>query len=956
MAKQTVALVNFNRGVVDREVLNRIDIDRIGVSAEMQTNWIPSQLGPMTFRPGTKAVGYTDDLNDESFFIPFIFSTEDVAIIELGGDRAAFRDRDGVRIADSGNNAAELLDPHFEAGASVASNAGWSDISDSGGGVLFAVDLAILYYPALTVSDTEFGLYGTRYDAGRIEQELTITDDSITQYLRIIVSKNYMPITLYVATTTAGEPTFLKRTTLESGSHLIGFNVDPGTTSVFVTFEYYGDGMAVIDYCQVITQSTNSEFELDLSDVGIDCDIAPRSMRYVQSGDVVYVSNIGDYDKNRTFTRGRTPTNPRDKGILFKVQRRPLNSWSVVHYQPENGPFQLINTTNVTMTVTAAIDPNHVMITPSREIFSENMVGSLIAVESVGQLYNGSLTGADQWVGELRVTGVGDDREFNYAVSGTWSGTVRLQRSVGVPGAWTDINNGTTVNTTGTFNDGLDNTIVYYRVGIKAGEYTSGTADVQIDMPTGSVRGIGRVVFVDYESGVSSKLSAVCVTIKPFGPSGSSENWQLGTWSYPNGFPSAPELFEGRLWWCGEDRVIGSVSDNYESFDDFVEGDSGPIQRSIGYGPVETLRWMKGAQRLYLGGQTAEHVIKSSSFDEPVTPTNFSLKQASNVGSCDTDAIFVDSGIIFGQRGGRRVYELSIKDNAVESQNLDLSLLCPSVLSGRVKSMALQRTPETRVWVVLEDGTMALLCYNRLEEIRAWVPLTLTSRMKARSVFVLPGVEDDRVFVQAEIVDPGAVDDGRHVLMYFAQESECLCGDKTFNMDCCEESTSLTPVSVGSFPRAPTGTQVMLWADGEYRGLKTIDGVGQVDFGASYTNWVMGLPYEGFYKSSKLAYGVGPGSVALMQRQKVYQIGLSLLNTHQLGLQYGPDFDNLDPLPEVDDAASDGIVPEVWDELSHDMIGFAGSWTTDSRICLKAASPYCATVAAVTFIIDTKDK
>lgn len=47
----------FNRGVVSRYALARIDLKRLALSADEQTNWMPRTAGPMTLRPGLKHLG-----------------------------------------------------------------------------------------------------------------------------------------------------------------------------------------------------------------------------------------------------------------------------------------------------------------------------------------------------------------------------------------------------------------------------------------------------------------------------------------------------------------------------------------------------------------------------------------------------------------------------------------------------------------------------------------------------------------------------------------------------------------------------------------------------------------------------------------------------------------------------------------------------------------------------------
>ena len=66
---------------------------------------------------------------------------------------------------------------------------------------------------------------------------------------------------------------------------------------------------------------------------------------------------------------------------------------------------------------------------------------------------------------------------FNISISGTWDGTVTVQRSFDGGSTWYDV----ATWTANTEEYGLEpERGVQYRVGIKAGEYGSGTANVRL--------------------------------------------------------------------------------------------------------------------------------------------------------------------------------------------------------------------------------------------------------------------------------------------------------------------------------------------------------------------------------------------------------------------------------------------------------------------------------------------
>ena len=91
------------------------------------------------------------------------------------------------------------------------------------------------------------------------------------------------------------------------------------------------------------------------------------------------------------------------------------------------------------------------------------------------------------------------------------------------------------------------------------------------------ITGIAKVTAITDASNVTA------VVVKAFGGTDASADWAEGEWSDERGWPTSVSFYEGRLFWAGKDKIIGSVSDSFYSFDATTEGDSGPINRSIGY-------------------------------------------------------------------------------------------------------------------------------------------------------------------------------------------------------------------------------------------------------------------------------------------------------------------------------------------------------------------------------------
>lgn len=887
MGKQNASILAFNRGVVSPLSLARVDIERLALAAETQTNWMPRTLGSMMLRPGSE---YISSTNSDALaeLIPFIYSTTDTANIEITD--SVMRVYVDDELVSRGNVSSAFTNGTFDSDLT-----GWTDDDDSGATSAWATG----GYMSLT---------GTGFNSAIRYQEVTVglTDQNDEHALRIVVERG--PVILKVGTT-AGDDSYLSET-LKTGTHSLTFTP---SGNFFVEFSNAKKYAVLVDSVSVESAGTMS-----LPVPWGESDLP--NLRWDQSADVVFVACSG-YKQRR-------------------IERRSTNSWSVVEYEPDDGPFFSYNQSDIRLTPSDI--SGDITLTSSRSFFKSGHEGALFRIDSVGQKVEESLTGEDQFSGEIRVTGVGSTRNFVITRSGTWSATITLQRSVSEPGAWVDVTT-YTGNGTSNYNDALDNQIIYYRIGIKAGDFTSGTADVSLEFSGGSRTGVVRI------TAISTASIAIARVIVDLGGTDASSAWAEGMWSDYRGFPTAVALYEGRLWWAGKDRIWGSVSDEYESLDDEVSGDSGPIIRAIGAGPVDVINWLLPLQRLIVGTDSAEKSARSTSFDEPLTPTNINLKDASTQGSSFVAPVKIDSRGVFVQRSGNRVYLMGYDIQTNDYQTTELSLLAPHIGKPSVVKVVVQRQPDTRIHCVRSDGKVAIHVFDPVEAVSCWILYETDGEVE--TAVVLPGSEEDSVYYVVKRTINGST---VRYLEKWAKESECIGGATNKLVD------SFTSYVNDAFPTTSLaaahlkGETVSVWGNSKYLGDYIVDSTtGLFTLDEEVTEAYYGLPYTADYKSAKLAYAADKGT-ALCQPKKVDRIGLILWETHKDGIKYGPDFDNLDSLPLVEDGATvaDDTVYASYDE---EMFTFNGEYDTDSRLCLRAQAPLPCTVLAAVLSVKTND-
>jgi hypothetical protein len=880
------ALLSFNRGLVSRLALARIDLKRTGLSAETQTNWIPRVLGSMMLRPGTGYIGATKS-NSAARIIPFIFTTSDRILLEL--TTTALRVWDTYAVITRPTVSATITNGTFNTDLT-----GWTDYDESGATSVWATG----GYMSLT---------GTGVNSAIREQAVTVNETGTEHGLAIRVERG--TVTLRVGSTSGGAE-FLSDTVLREGYHSI--SVTP-TGNMYIRVSNATKYASLLDSIDI-----EAAGEMSVTTPWTASDL--QNIRVDQSGDVVFVA-CKDVQQ-------------------YRIERQASRSWSVVKYPAEDGPFGLANTGPARITPSALT--GDITLTATEDLFTAGNVGGLYQLSSNGQQVTASISTEDTWSNHIRVTGVGaSQRQFSFTFTGTWVATVTLQRSVGEPGDWVDVAT-YTVNTTVNFNDGLDNQIIYYRLGIATGDYTSGTVEIDVNYTAGSITGIVRV------TGYTDAKTVSASVLVDLGGTDSTDDWAEGSWSDRRGWPSSVAFHDGRLWWAGKDRMWGSVSDGFSSFDSSVEGDSGPIQRSIGAGPVDTINWLESTTHLLVGAEGAELAARSSSLDEPLTPSNFGLKPVETLGSASVGAIRVGTSVVFIQRNGSRVYELTY--DGYNYATSDLTGIVPEIGFPSFTRAAVQRQPDTRIHFVRSDGKVAILVYDKLEEVTCWVIYETDGLVE--DVTVTSGTEEDEVYYLVNRTINGAT---KRYIEKWALESECQGGAVNKCMDSHITYSGASTTAISGLDHLE-GETVVVWGNTKDLGSYTVTS-GAITLTEAVTSAYIGLSYTAQFKSAKLATAVATqqNPAPLTQRKRIDHLGLVLADVHYQGLKYGTSFDTLDNLPLVE-AGVEIAADTVHTDFDTDSFELNGTWETDTRLCLQAQSPKSCTVLAAVIGISSHDK
>ena len=347
-------------------------------------------------------------------------------------------------------------------------------------------------------------------------------DAGVEHGLNIHVSRG--PLSLRVGSTSEDDD-LIGETILNTGYHNLAITPD---NTFYISIQNDDDVVKIIE-------------TMSLSDTGTVEITTPWAasglgdIRHDQSADVVFVDASG--------------IKP------YKIERRASGrSWSVVENSPYRGPFKSASTISAKLSLDAV--RGNTTVRSDTPFFKASHVGALFSIIHEGQGGNYFLGAKEEHTDPIKVSGLSDtgigglgERTISWAITGTYVGTLQLERSFDGP------DNGylvvQAVSGSGSYQDEADNVEVWYRVRLSA--LTSGGPVVALTYEGGFREGIIRT------TGFLDNQAMECEVLEPFSDTGGSENWAEGAWSDVQGYPTAVAFHEGPIIPRGGKLIFGGA-------------------------------------------------------------------------------------------------------------------------------------------------------------------------------------------------------------------------------------------------------------------------------------------------------------------------------------------------------------------------------------------------------------
>lgn len=360
----------------------------------------------------------------------------------------------------------------------------------------------------------------------------------------------------------------------------------------------------------------------------------------------------------------------------IKMLKRYANaSWALEELELLSGPFCAMNSTQTAMTASALTGT--ITLTSDGDVFSSNDVGRLVRLRG----YDGN---EKVWTSGVSVTN-GDvfmsDNKFYVALNSGTSGSKKP------------------VHTEGIRSDG----------GVRWAYLHDGSGVVKITAYTNA-----------------RSVTATVLKRLPEAACDGTVYWELGVLNKGENYPKSGAFFRNRFAFLINTKtgplVCLSKSGDYNNFADIEFGET-TAESAITVPVINTEfnegKWLFAGDVLFVGTGASEFYIDAVSSSSPMANDNIKICEISRVGSKAIMPVKVGAHVLFVDRYGLSLRDLSYNYYSDGYDEMDISILGKHLFSSRIVAIAYQETPDKILWCLTGDGTLAAMTFSAEQEVVA---------------------------------------------------------------------------------------------------------------------------------------------------------------------------------------------------------------------------------------------
>lgn len=427
-------------------------------------------------------------------------------------------------------------------------------------------------------------------------------------------------------------------------------------------------------------------------------------------------------------------------------------------------------------------------------------------------------------------------------------------------------------------------------------------------------------------------------------------------------YPSSVTFFEERLVFAGTNaapqKIFFSKSGDFEDMTTGTNATDG-MTFTIGSDQVNAIKYIKGLRTLLIGTTGGEFVATASSSAEPITPTNIQIKRQAGYGTSDVDALLAGNRILFVQRAGKKVRELTYDYDTDGYVAPDLTILAEHIGGSGVgtgfTAWTYQQEPDSIVWVVRSDGVLCGMTYQRSENVVAWHRHILGGAFSSGSAVVesvaaisntlTTSKGEDTLYMIVKRTINGGTKRYIEYLQPFDYASDI---EDAWFLDSGLSYSGGATTTLSGLDHLE-GQTVSILANGSTHADKTVSS-GSITLDRSVTKAIVGLKYTSALQTMRIESGSADGS-AQGKVKRIHEVTARFFET--VGAEIGSSSSQTDLIPFRDSSMAMDTAVSLF--TGDKQIEFASDYETDGFVYIQQQQPLPLTVTALFPQLNTYD-
>ena len=591
-----------------------------------------------------------------------------------------------------------------------------------------------------------------------------------------------------------------------------------------------------------------------------------------------------------------------------------------------NGWVKILYTGNKELTPSGT--QGDITLTSNKNIFASSKPGTYIKLKQ--EIASKTVSTSNGTTERVRV-----GENWKVISHGTWSGSFAIEKSDDGE-SWKEYRKYTSKDDYNPSESGSVTEPVFLRA---VCTITSGTCTVDLTAMAYNAEGVVKLTEITSDSTAKAHVE------KELGSTDMTTNFLWGAWSEEFGYPQTLCFFQDRLCFGGTKKqpymVWMSRTGDYGNFS--VEKASGTVTDDSAVALAFVSR--KQFKILHLIASTDLIVLTAGnewtvSGSDTVTPSKAVPKMQTTRGCSTVEPLMIGGRIVFVQGRGSTVRDMAYSYETDSYGGNDLTLLAKHIIENvQIVDSAYKQEPDSTIYFVRSDGSMACLSYIMEQKVYAWSTIETQGKIEAVAA-VQEGDEDIIYLVVQREINGVTVRNIEYLAKNPAKSNnpdDYIMLDNAIEYSTAEKSSGETEIDAAEL----AGEKVTVIGDGRmYSGL-AVSQDGTVTLPAAVQHAFIGLPYRSIVELPNVEIKTGDGT---MQGRKKQISNCILRLSNSLGGMVGPDINTMDLMNFDEQNAVSDIKLFTGDKH---MTLPIGGFNNEGRVIIVTDEPYPFNLLAV---------